>query len=54
MLEALASRLELEIVDVASQRVELEAVGMVDKELAEKNLFLPLRVANRTMVPMIR
>ena len=50
MLEALASRLELEIVDVASQRVELEAVGMVDKELAEKNLFLPLRVANRTMV----
>ena len=50
VLEALASRLELEIVDVASQRVELEAVGMVDKELAEKNLFLPLRVANRTMV----
>ena len=50
VLEALASRLELEIVDVASQRVDLEAVGMVDKELAEKNLFLPLQVANRTMV----
>lgn len=50
VLEALASRLELEIVDVASQQVDLEAVAMVDKELAEKNLFLPLHVKNRTMV----
>lgn len=50
VLEALASRLELEIVDVASRQVDLEAVAMVDKELAEKNLFLPLRVKNRTMV----
>ncbi len=50
VLEALASRLELEIVDVASQQVDLEAVAMVDKDLAEKNLFLPLRVQNRTMV----
>ncbi len=50
VLEALASRLELEIVDVASQQVDLEAVAMVDKELAEKNLFLPLNVTNRTMV----
>ena len=50
VLEALASRLELEIVDVASQQVDLEAVAMVSKELAEKNLFLPLSVTNRTMV----
>lgn len=50
VLEALASRLELEIVDVASQRVDLEAVAMVDRELAEKNLFLPLSVKNQTMV----
>ena len=50
VLEALASRLELEIVDVASQQVDLEAVAMVNKELAEKNLFLPLSVTNRTMV----
>ena len=50
VLEALASRLELEIVDVASQQVDLEAVAMVDKELAEKNLFLPLNVKNRTML----
>ena len=50
VLEALASRLELEIVDVASQTVDLEAVAMIDKELAEKNLFLPLSVKNRTMV----
>ena len=42
VLEALASRLDLEIIDVASQHVELEAVAMVDKELAQKNLFLPL------------
>lgn len=50
VLEALASRLELEIVDVASQQVDLEAVAMVDRELAEKNLFLPLSVKNGTMV----
>ncbi len=50
VLEALASRLELEIVDVASQQVDLETVAMVDKELAEKNLFLPLSVKNRTML----
>ncbi|MCI9144563.1 MAG: type II/IV secretion system protein [Lachnospiraceae bacterium] len=50
VLEALASRLDLEIVDVASQQVDLEAVAMVDKELAEKNLFLPVSVKNRTMV----
>ena len=49
VLEALASRLELEIVDVASQQVDLEAVAMVDKDLAERNLFLPLSVKNRTM-----
>lgn len=50
VLEALASRLDLEIIDVASQQVDLEAVAMVDKELAEKNLFLPVSVKNRTMV----
>ena len=50
VLEALASRLEMEIVDVSQQQVDLEAVAMVDKELAEKNLFLPLSVKNRTMV----
>lgn len=50
VLEALASRLEMEIVDVASSQVDLEAVAMVDKELAEKNLFLPLSVKNHTMV----
>lgn len=50
VLEALASRLEMEIVDVASQQVDLDAVAMIDKELAEKNLFLPLSVKNRTMV----
>lgn len=50
VLEALASRLGLEIVDVSLQQVDLEAVAMVDKELAEKNLFLPISVKNRNMV----
>lgn len=50
VLEALAERLELEIVNVASLQVDLEAVAMVDKELAEKNLFLPVNVKNRTML----
>lgn len=50
VLEALASRLDLEIVDVSLQTVDLEAVAMVNKELAEKNLFLPLSVSNGTMV----
>lgn len=50
VLEALAERLELEIIDVASRQVDLEAVAMVDKELAEKNLFLPISVRNHTMV----
>ncbi len=49
VLEALASRLELKIVDPLSQQADLEAVAMVDKALAEKNLFLPLSVKNRTM-----
>lgn len=50
VLEALASRLDLEIVDAASQQVDLEAVAMVDKELAEKNLLLPVSVKDHTMV----
>ncbi len=50
VLEALASRLGLEIVDVSLQQVDLEAVAMVDKELAERNLFLPISVKNRNMV----
>lgn len=50
VLEALARRLDLEIIDIASQQVDLEAVAMVDKELAEKNLFLPVSVSHHTMV----
>lgn len=49
VLEALASRLELEIVDVEQQQVDLEAVAMVDKDLAERNLLLPTGIKNRTM-----
>ena len=42
VLEALASRLHLDIVDVAQIPVDLKAVGMIDRELAEKNLLLPV------------
>lgn len=53
VLEALASRLDLEIVDVAAQTVDLEAVAMIDKELAERNLFLPLRLKNRSTLVLV-
>lgn len=50
VLEALANRLGLEIVDVAQLQIEIEAVSKVDKELAEKNLFLPVSIQNGTML----
>lgn len=49
VLDALASRLHLEIVDVAQQNVELQAVGMVNRELCEKNLILPINVQGHNM-----
>lgn len=50
VLDALASRLGLEIVRVAELSVDLEAVAMVDKALAEKNLLLPIQVSNGEML----
>lgn len=44
VLEAMAERLEIEIVDVSALQVDLNAVTMVDKDLAEKNLLLPVKV----------
>lgn len=49
VLEALASRLDLEIVDVATIHIDLKAVAMIEKELAEKNAFLPISAENGTM-----
>ncbi len=49
VLEALADRLHLTIVHVAELNVDLKAVEMVDRELAEKNLILPVKVENRRM-----
>lgn len=49
VLEALASKLHVEIVEVAQLTVEVEAVAMVDKNLAEKNLILPVRVREHNM-----
>ena len=50
VLEALADRLHLEIVDVAQAPVDLAAVGMISRELAEKNLILPVSVKEHNMV----
>ena len=50
VLEALADRLRLEIVDVAQIPVDLKAVGMINRELAEKNLILPVSVKEHSMV----
>lgn len=50
VLEALADRLHLEIVDVAQVPVDLTAVGMISRELAEKNLILPISVKEHNMV----
>lgn len=49
VLDALAGRLGLQIVHVAELPIELEAVAMVNKELAEKNLLLPIRVKQGVM-----
>ena len=49
VLEALASRLQIRIVDVAQLVVNVEAVAMVDKSLAEKNLILPVNVKDHNM-----
>lgn len=50
VLDALAGRLGMEIVNVAELHVDLEAVAMVSKELAEKNLLLPISVNNGEML----
>lgn len=49
VLEALASRLELEIVEVSELEIDLSAVAMISKELAEKNLLLPVGVKSGVM-----
>ena len=49
VLEALASRLQLRIVDVAQLVINIEAVAMIDKGLAEKNLILPVHVKDHNM-----
>ena len=50
VLEALASRLHLDIVDVAQIPVDLKAVGMIERELAEKNLLLPVSVKDHNII----
>lgn len=49
VLEALADRLQLDIVEVAQLSVDIRAVTMVEKSLAEKNLILPIQEKNHTM-----
>ena len=49
VLEALANRLNLEIVEVSQIQVNLQAVGMISRELAEKNLFLPVSLKGKVL-----
>ena len=49
VLEALANRLNLEIVEVSQIQVNLQAVGMISGELAEKNLFLPVSLKGKVL-----
>ena len=49
VLEALANRLNLEIVEVSQIQVDLQAVGMIWRELAEKNLFLPVSLKGKVL-----
>ena len=49
VLEALANRLNLEIVEVSQIQVDLQAVGMISRELAEKNLFLPVSLKGKIL-----
>ena len=50
VVDALAERLHLKIVDVAQLSVDINAVGMIQKDLAEKNLLLPVSVQDHNMV----
>ena len=49
VLEALANRLNLEIVEVSQIQVNLQAVGMISRELAEKNFFLPVSLKGKVL-----
>ena len=49
VLEALASKLHLEIVEVSQMNVDLSAVAMINKNLAEKNLLLPYRLSGKVL-----
>ena len=48
-MEALASKLHLEIVEVSQMNVDLQAVAMINKTLAEKNLLLPYRLSGKVL-----
>ena len=49
VLEALANRLNLEIVEVSQIQIDLKAVGMISRELEEKNLFLPVSLKGKVL-----
>ena len=49
VLDALASKLQLEIVDIAQVNVDIEAVGTLKRDFAEKNLLLPIAIENRVL-----
>ena len=50
VLEALASRLNLKLTDIAQLTVDIDAVALVSRDVAEKNLILPVSLKNQTLV----
>ena len=49
VLDALASKMNLKIIEVSEINVDLQAVAMIDKALAEKNLLLPYRIEGKIL-----
>lgn len=50
VLEALASRLGLEIVDVTQMQVDIDAVSKIDMEFAQKHLLLPVNIQRHVLL----
>ena len=50
VLEALASRLNLKLMDIAQLTVDIDAVALVSRDVAEKNLILPIALKDQALV----
>jgi len=53
MLQALAKRTELELVHTSALNVQMSAVALVPRQIAEKYCILPVKVINNTLVAAV-